>query len=116
MARVVLTILTILALVQNLFGQKVEKGVCNVDNFDCNNDKMMNKEAISAIGRAKTEECKDRLRKRASFADNLHPKFIQSGCNFYQEVTYLGCFQSNENTKVFKDEIMKKFPNFNRSS
>ena len=116
MATIEFTTLIVLALFQNVSGENIENGICNADNFECVKDQILHKDTISAISRAKTEECKDKLRKNALMADNLYPNFIKSECMFYEEVTYLGCFQSNENTKVFKDGMMKKFPKFNRSS
>ena len=45
--------------------------------------------------RAPNEECKRTLLEVACMKDNLYPKEIESTCDFYEKVNYLGCFRDS---------------------
>ena len=58
---------------------------CNQANF--------HKNAKSAIQRAKSPQCKQKLKEMACLGDAAYPSSIQPTCNFYNQENYLGCFQ-----------------------
>ena len=105
--------------------ENLESKFCNKENIDCNviesdnsfDDKvcdssLFSKEAISAIQRAKSSECKAKLTKIACIGDDLYPKEIKSKCDFYQKVGYLGCFQDSYKQRLFKG-AKRQFDGFN---
>ena len=60
--------------------------------------KTFNKETIDALQRAQSIECR---RKIQETYDIQYPSKVKSTCDFYQKVTYLGCFQDNERNRLF---------------
>ena len=66
------------------------------------NPAYFHKDAQSAIKRAKSPECKQKLKDVACAANSetLYPKEIQPTCDFYQKVNYVGCFQDNRDFRI----------------
>ena len=59
---------------------------------DCN-QASFHKNAQSAIKRAQSPECKQKLKDIACLGDAAFPSSIQPTCSFYDQINYLGCFQ-----------------------
>ena len=59
---------------------------------DCN-QAYFHKDAQSAIKRAQSPECKQKLKDIACLGDAAYPSSIQPTCKFYDQINYLGCFQ-----------------------
>ena len=65
---------------------------------------VLHKDAKSALNRAKSPQCKESLKTIACQAENeLYPQNIQSSCDFYQELPYLGCFQDYSQNRILQN-------------
>ena len=75
---------------------------------------LLHKDTQSAIQRAKSLECQAKIKEIAGLqnAGNLYPTELKSQCDFYDKVTYLGCFQDSFNKRIFNG-TRTKFPKSN---
>ena len=75
---------------------------------------LLHKDAQSAIQRAKSPECQAKIKEIAGLqnAGDLYPTELKSQCDFYDKVTYLGCFQDSFNKRIFNG-TRTKFPKSN---
>ena len=63
---------------------------------------LLHKDAQIAIEKAKSPECKAKIKEIASLQnDDLYPTELKSQCDFYDKVDYLGCFQDNFKQRIF---------------
>ena len=71
------------------------------------NDCVLQKEAKSALNRAKSPKCKESLKKIACQSSELYPPEIQSQCDFYQDLPYVGCFQDSFQNRILQNGSVK---------
>ena len=88
-------------LITNLSYFQTENGSELLSKFpNCSVD-LLNKDAQSAIKRAKTKECKQKIQETVCFHDNLYPKSLEPTCDFYEKLKYLGCFKDSLEKRIF---------------
>ena len=80
-----------------------ESGFCDTTS--------LGKMAQSALERAKSEECKQKILNVACMGDDLYPKELKSTCDYYEKVKYLGCFQAFSNEGIFNHKM--KYADYN---
>ena len=67
---------------------------------------VLHKDAKSALNRAKSPQCKESLNVIACQAEkenSLYPQNIQSSCDFFQTLPYLGCFQDYSQNRILQN-------------
>ena len=101
---VTLAIITaILAIFVTLFWSSADNLIPNLEN-NC----VLQKEAKSALNRAKSPKCKESLKKVACQPQNeLYPPRFESLCDFYQNLPYLGCFQDSFQNRILQNGSVK---------
>ena len=67
----------------------------------------LDKDAKSALNRAKTKECKANLERIACLQNSLYPTEIKSNCDFYQNLPYLGCFRDKHDFRILNNGSTK---------
>ena len=74
---------------------------------------LLNKDAQSAIKRAESKQCKQKIQETVCLHENLYPKELKPTCDFYEKVKYLGCFKDSFENRIFKNGARLRMTNEN---
>ena len=82
------------------------------NSYECN-EESLNEFAKDSMRRAKTPECKQKIKEIACQNDLLYPKQMKSTCDFYQKSKYLGCYEDYKRKGEFSGNLFVRYPDYN---